>query len=180
MAASLNSYSLFPLGDSAITLDLGPFIDEHHNIRVLEIQRWLEAHRFPGLQDIIIAYSSVSVFYDPAVMRAAGVTAGRTAAEWVEGLLMRGWEETAGAPPPATDGHSFRIPVCYEGGYAPDLEEVARERGLSKKEVIELHCTGIYRVFMIGFLPGFPYLGPVDERLEIPRKMRPVSVQPAG
>lgn len=185
MAVPLNSYSLFPLGDSAITLDLGPFIDEHHNIRVLAIQRWLETHRFPGLLDIIVAYSSVTVFYDPAVLRAARVTEGRTAAAWVEELLMRGWEACANghpadAPEASRGGHSFRIPVCYEGEYAPDLEQVARDRGLSTREVIELHCTGIYRVYMIGFLPGFPYLGPIDERLEIPRKMRPGPVMAGG
>jgi inhibitor of KinA len=70
--------------------------------------------------------------------------------------------------------------VCYEGAYAPDLEDVARQQGLSVREVIELHCAGVYRVYMIGFLPGFPYLGAVDQRLEVPRKPRPVPVAAGG
>lgn len=177
---SLNSYALFSLGDSAITLDLGPYIDEHHNIRVQSIHDWLQGRRFPGLLDVIVAYSSVSVFYDPAVVRASGVTGGRSVTAWVEGLLVQGWEETGGAADDRGRQHSFRIPVCYEGAYAPDLEDVARQQGLSVREVIELHCGAVYRVYMIGFLPGFPYLGTVDQRLEVPRKSRPVPVAAGG
>jgi len=189
-------YTLFPLGDSAVTLDLGPVIDEHHNIRVQAIHDWLQRHRFPGILDVIVAYSSVSVFYDPAVVRASGVIGGQRTGAWVEGLLVRGWEETepgtdaalrpglAGTPADGVarqrSGRPFRIPVCYEGAYAPDLAEVARQQGLSVPEVIGLHTAGIYRVYMIGFLPGFPYLGTVDPRLEVPRKQRPVPVAAGG
>jgi inhibitor of KinA len=192
LAAPLNSYSLFPLGDSAITLDAGSCIDELHNIRVQAIHDWLLAYRFPGILDIIVAYSSVSVFYDPAVVRASGVAGSQRVASWVEGLLRRGWEATAsagvepavrafgdaaGAGLSAERGHSFRIPVCYEGIYGPDLEGIAGQLGLSIQEVVELHCAGVYRVYMIGFLPGFPYLGTIDQRLQAPRKPRPVTVQ---
>lgn len=201
MAEPLNSYSLFPLGDSAITLDVGNCIDELHNIRVQAIHDWLQAHRFPGVQDIIVAYSSVSVFYDPAVVRVSGVAGAASlasagsAAEFVEALMMRAWAATAasdvtgsqtadaglsgaaGAGFSAERGHSFRIPVCYEGPYAPDLQGVAVQLGLSLREIVELHCAGVYRVYMIGFLPGFPYLGTVDRRLQLPRKARPVPVQ---
>lgn len=191
-------YTLFPLGDSAVTLDLGPVIDEHHNIRAQAIHDWLQLHRFPGLLDVIVAYSSVSVFYDPAVVRTSGVTGGQRTGVWVEELLVRGWEETAradegpgadgaradgelaGDRPTGGGGRFFRIPVCYEGVYAPDLEDVARQQGLSVQEVIGLHTAGVYRVYMIGFLPGFPYLGTVDPRLEVPRKQRPVPVAAGG
>ncbi|HEV2481091.1 MAG TPA: 5-oxoprolinase subunit PxpB [Puia sp.] len=188
MAVPSNAYSIFPLGDSAVTLDLGPVIDEHHNIRVQAIHDWLQRHRFEGILDVIVAYSSVSVFYDPAVVRASGVTGNQGTGAWVKGLLVRGWEETETAhagwaqEPVARPGkgHCFRIPVCYEGGYAPDLEGVAQQQGMSVREVIELHSAGVYRVYMIGFLPGFPYLGTVDQRLEVPRKPRPVPVAAGG
>lgn len=207
---SLISYSLFPLGDSAVSLDLGPVIDEHHNIRVQAIHDWLRRHRFPGMLDVIVAYSSVSVFYDPSAVRASGVTGARvtgglTVAAWVKALLVQAWAETeparsGGVPEPGGDdgrhgravtagaaggsgrqsGRSFRIPVCYEGPYAPDLADVARQQELSVQEVIGLHTAGVYRVYMIGFLPGFPYLGTLDERLEVPRKKRPVPVAAGG
>jgi inhibitor of KinA len=185
VAEPLNSLTIFPLGDAAITLELGPCIDEHHNIRALAIHDWMQARRFPGILDIIVAYSSVSVFYDPAVVRASGVAGSQGVGSWVEELLWRGWVET-GRPGASGGGagsggrHPFRIPVCYEGNFAPDLEAVAERQGLSAREVIELHCAGIYRVYMIGFLPGFPYLGTVDQRLEVPRKARPVPVTAGG
>jgi inhibitor of KinA len=206
----MTSYSLFPLGDSAMTLDLGNSIDEHHNIRVQAVHDWLREHVFPGMLDVIVAYGSVSVFYDPGVLRANGSApggiagfsapggiaggsaavgaAGFSAAHWVRELLVRAWEETAGTgpgraerpgvsgPDPAERGHFFRIPVCYEGAYAPDLGLVAEAVGLSAPEVVGLHSAGIYRVYMLGFLPGFPYLGTVDKKLQVPRKTRPVPV----
>jgi inhibitor of KinA len=92
---------------------------------------------------------------------------------------MEGWRQTT-ATPPQSEGRDIRIPVCYEGEYAPDLEAVARDKGLSRKEVIDLHCSIPYRIYMIGFLPGFPYLGKIDPRLEIPRKVRPVPVIAGG
>ena len=81
---------------------------------------------------------------------------------------------------PPSDGREVPIPVCYEGEYAPDLEAVARQKGLSPGEVIDLHCSIEYRIYMIGFLPGFPYMGKIDPRIEIPRKMRPVPVIAGG
>lgn len=244
MAAPPTTYTIFPLGDSAITLDLGNTIDELHNIRALAVQEWLQAHRFPGVLDIIVAYSSVSVFYDPAVVLGSGAAGSGGAAFWVEALLKRAEEEVLGVAPgdgglgtgvpagiglgvppgpgmgvpggpglgvpggpglgvppgPGTGvpagigtgvpggptkglhaaGRSFRIPVCYEQEFAPDLGWVAGQRGLGKEEVIRLHCTPTYRVYMIGFLPGFSYMGTVDERLQLPRKERPVPVAAGG
>jgi inhibitor of KinA len=162
--------SIYSLGDSALTLDLGNCIDEQLNTRALAIYDWLGAHRFEGIIDRIVAYSSVSVFYDPTL------TYDRTAiSEW----LSEAWLQTAAAPP-RSGGRDIRIPVCYEGGYAPDLEAVARGKGLSTGEVIELHCSTPYRIYMIGFLPGFPYMGKIDPRLEISRKTRPAPVIAGG
>jgi inhibitor of KinA len=161
---------IYSLGDSALTLDLGNCIDEQLNTRVLAIFDWLGVHRFEGIIDLIAAYSSVSVFYDPTLVY------DRTAiSEW----LLEAWRQTA-AIPLRPEGREIRIPVCYEGEYAPDLEAVARQKGLSFGEVIDLHCSIPYRIYMIGFLPGFPYLGKVDPRLEMPRKIRPVPVIAGG
>jgi inhibitor of KinA len=192
--AEPKSYVIFPLGDSAVTIDLGNCIDEQYNIRSLALYDWLQAHRFPGTRDIVMAYSSVSVFFDPAVMLANGIACPNGVADWVEDLLARAWREvsvspgeqagTAGQPGTngrsASGGNTFRIPVCYEKEYAPDLEWVAIEKGLSAAEVIELHCAVIYRVYMVGFLPGFSYMGSVDQRLELPRKPLPVNVVAGG
>jgi KipI family sensor histidine kinase inhibitor len=142
----------------------------------------------------------VSVFFDPAMVLASGVGCPNGVASWVEGLLARAWREVeVGRAREAearrrsdgeeslmsnaegqTVGRSFHIPVCYEKEYAPDLEWVASEKGLSAAEVIELHCAVVYRVYMVGFLPGFSYMGSVDQRLELPRKPLPVNVVAGG
>ncbi len=178
VAGSL-SYSIFPLGDSAITLDIGDgnCIDEQNNSRALALYDWLQTHRFPGILDVIVAYSSVSVFYDAAVIRTTD-----PAYSHITALLRRAWQETGGEGAVAVvpGGRLIRLPVCYEAPYAPDLEWVVVETGLSREEVIGIHCADTYRVYMIGFLPGFSYLGRVDRRLELPRKKSPVTVQAGG
>jgi inhibitor of KinA len=218
--AHLNSsYSIFSLGDSAITIDLGNCIDESLNTKSLDIHNWLQARTFTGLLDIVAAYSSVTIFYDPAGVALAGVAGPEGVYASLEALLRRAWEETpaigtrageglaigtrtgaglaAGGrcgedrpvelresgPGPAITGVNTRIveiPVCYEGEYAPDLEAVALQKGLSPAEVIHLHTAKLYRVYMIGFLPGFPYLGRLDTRLGLGRKPEPQTVRAGG
>jgi inhibitor of KinA len=188
------SYQLFPLGDSAITIDLGNCIDDQLNKHALAIYDWLEAHRFPGVLDIIVAYSSVSVFFDPLVVRASGITRPNAISEWMGTWLERAWREVeVGQPPkaegrdrsdgwagPEAEGSILSIPVCYEGEYAPDLDWVARQKGLSGQEVVAIHSVAVYRVYMVGFLPGFSYMGIVHERIQLARKLQPVSVVAGG
>lgn len=200
------SYQLFTLGDSAITIDLGNCIDDQLNSQALALYDWLEAHRFPGVLDIIVAYSSVSVFYDPLVLRAGGITGMDTVADWMGNWLARAWRETEAGQAEIGEGSlrssaeereighvsksqghhrsdgkpTVSIPVCYEGEYAPDLDWVAREKGLSVQEVVSIHSNGVYRVYMIGFLPGFSYMGILDERIQLARKPQPVPVMAGG
>jgi inhibitor of KinA len=185
-----NDFFIFPLGDSAITIDLGNNIDIQLNTRALALHDWLQAHRFPGLIDIIVAYSSVSVFYDPNLVRSGKQDCPDGVFIGVKRLLEQAWEATrlSGAgegqvdsrPTLPVPGHSFRIPVCYEEEYGPDLPFVAREKGLTREEVIRIHGASTYHVYMIGFLPGFPYMGKIDPRLEISRKAQPVPVIAGG
>jgi inhibitor of KinA len=152
-----------------------------------------------------VAYSSVSVFYDPLVVRASGITGFDPVAEWVEKWLARAWREAeigrarrrsdgGRAFGPAEGGESsdgrvepeegsgpiLSIPVCYEGEYAPDLDWVASQKGLTGEEVVSIHSIGVYRVYMVGFLPGFSYMGIVDERIQLARKPQPVPVVAGG
>ncbi|HXB06215.1 MAG TPA: 5-oxoprolinase subunit PxpB [Puia sp.] len=181
MASPSSDFSIYPLGDSAITIDLGNSIDDQRNRTALALYEWLRAHPFPGLQDIIMAYSSVSVFYDLSALAAAeGRGAGEVYSR-LEEMLRLAWKEVA-KDIPAVDagGQLWELPVCYEGEYAPDIGFVAEQQGLSAGEVVELHTAVVYRVYMIGFLPGFPYLGTVDERLRVSRKPEPVAVRAGG
>ncbi len=176
-------HSLFSRGDSAITIDLGDRIDEELNRQAMAIRDWLVARPIPGVQDIIVAYSSVSVFYDP-VLISEGIVAGEEgnpgedcggiAFGYMKQRLEQAGEEAV--PLSGEDGKTIAVPVCYGGRFGPDLEPVSAAKGISPQEIIDIHSSRIYRVYMIGFLPGFAYLGKVDERLDMPRKAAPTPV----
>lgn len=158
-----------------MTLELGHLIDEQVNSRVLALEAWLRERPFAGLRDIIVAYSSITVFYDPVEMSNSGWTDG--VHKRIRQLLEEAWVATEGEYPAfLQDREPIRIPVCYGGGFGPDLEGLSTVLKISPKDIIELHSSFIYRVYMIGFLPGFPYLGRIDPRLETGRKTKPVPV----
>jgi inhibitor of KinA len=167
-------FNIFPLGDSAITIDLGNLIQEELNDKVLAMQRWLTNHRFEGFTDSIVAYSSLSVFYDPVEVCRKNPSA-PGAFQFVSERLREAWWQSPGEP--ARDEEPVRIPVCYEGDLAPDLIPLAAKKDISPEEIIRLHISGIYRVYMIGFLPGFAYLGETSELLAVTRKPRPTPVK---
>ncbi len=174
--------SIFPLGDSAITLDLGHLIDEQLNRIVLAIERRLRDRPFHGIKDIVVAYSSVTIFYDPMEIRGKVRNPEGSIYKYVCGVLMEVYTEVTMDISPAMDGFRAirRIPVCYGGEFGPDLEEMSRIRQMPPEDIISVHCGTIYRVYMVGFLPGFPYLGKLDTRLQLARKERPVPVAAGG
>ena len=164
----LHPFSIFPLGDSALVVELGTDMDEMTSRRTLRLFRQLQRHVIPGVRNLVPAYTSLSVFFDPVQIKRNGSregTAFEQVAAWIESLPLDAPEEE----------HESRllIPVCYDGAFGPDLEDLASVAGLPKEEVIRLHTAASYRVYMIGFLPGFPYLGEVDPRIAMPRKETP-------
>ena len=166
-------FNIFPLGDSAITIDLGNLIREDLNDKVLAMQRWLTEHPFEGFIDSIVAYSSLSIFYDPVEVCRKNPSAA-SASGFVGERLGEAWRLSPAQP--GRHEEPVRVPVCYEGDLAPDLSSLAREKGVSPEEIVHLHISGVYRVYMIGFLPGFAYLGETSELLAVTRKPRPVPV----
>ena len=171
--ALLNApYTIFPLGDSAVTIELGKEMNEELNKKVLAIQKWIDDHKWPGLTDSIIAYSSVTAFYDPWTIRKNLDTA--TAYEFVRKKLEQAFTESSIDNEPA--GSPVLVPVCYDEDFGIDLEEIRRLTNLSTEEIIALHTLKTYRIYMLGFLPGFAYLGEIDPALIMPRKQTPVLV----
>lgn len=165
------------MGDSAATISLGNRIDESLNGKIMAMQQWLSTHPFPGLLDCIPAYSSLTIIYDPIQVRpVAGHSS--TIFEWVKQQLANAFGQTNVNRETGSTFH--RVPVCYEGTYAPDLPALALEKQLDVSAVIDLHTSRTYRVFMIGFLPGFSYLGTIDERIAVGRKAQPVMVAPGS
>ncbi|MHA4811252.1 5-oxoprolinase subunit PxpB [Flavitalea flava] len=181
------SVSIFPLGDAAITLDLGNHIEEPLNRKVLAIQAWLVGRQIKGVKDIVVAYSSVSIFYDPVLVRSVKAGFQGTAFFIFKQILEEAYSKTDvqsvdyhELDEMKVEGSLIHIPVSYGGEFGPDLNGVALQKGISEEEIIRLHTDRIYRVYMIGFLPGFSYLGKLDERLTVSRKKNPVPVRAGG
>lgn len=167
-------YHIFPLGDTAITIDFGNCIDSAINDDVIARFRDLRHDPLPGMTEAVPAYSSLTVYYDlMTVMDLAGT--GRTAYEWIKEKV----EERLKQPARSDDNHQrlIRVPVCYEAEFAPDIIRLAAAKRLDTAEVIELHTSATYKVFMLGFLPGFAYMGELSEKIAMPRKSKPVNVK---
>lgn len=168
----MNNYTLYQVGDCCVTLQVGPGINEAWNEKVLAMQRWLLSHRFTGLKDVIVAYNSVSLVYDPVLVK-QNYRPGGTISRFAEEKLSQAFDQSAADP---QERSLIRIPVCYDQEYAPDLETVARLTQLAPDEVVRIHTEPVYRVYMIGFLPGFPYMATVPEAITVPRKKAPAPV----
>ena len=157
-----------PAGDAALVVELGDAISPEINRRVRSLSLALERGGVAGVFDFLPTYRSVLVFYDPLELSAAELQ------DAVMGLLES----------PDEGGEFARqvvhIPVLYGGDMGPDIGFVARHAGMSEREVVRMHSGGRYLVYMMGFSPGFAYLGGLDDRLATPRLQSPRGEIPAG
>jgi len=169
-----NLYKIFPLSDSAITIDFGNVIDENINDIVMQFFQYCINNPFMGMKEAMPAYASLTIFYDVFSVRKK-YTSFKTAYAFVEDYLIKSCENIS-------EGESFEkrtieIPVVYDG---EDLSYVADYHQISEVRVVELHTTPTYRVYMMGFLPGFAYMGGLDTRIATPRRATPRMKVPAG
>jgi inhibitor of KinA len=165
---------IVPLGDSALLVELSDRIDAVTNARVRAAFAAVASAGIPGVIDLVPGYTSLAVHYDPASFRRGDDPPHETAASVVRGLLSD-LHAVSLQPGPV---HEIR--VRYGGEYGPDIEHVARHTGLSTASVIDLHTSAEYRVYVIGFTPGFPYLGGLPPGLATPRRASPRQAVPAG
>lgn len=156
-----------PLGDSAITLSFGSGVSVASSERAVEEAAIVRAAAIAGVTDVVPSYATITVFYDPLTIAYADLRDG------LLGLTANRGSSTT----PERDHRTHRIPVKYDG---QDLTEVSVRTGLSVEDVIRIHSSAEYRVFVIGFVPGFAYLGPLDSRLVLPRRASPRTRVPAG
>ena len=166
-------YKIYPLGDAAACIELGNQINLDINIKAIAIRDWLSGNAFEGLRDIIVAYCSVSIYYDPTDVKKKNHLS-KTVFGFVSEKLAEAFHRSI--PIEVINNEPIKIPVCYANDFGTDIDFVSKEKKISREEIIQLHTSKTYRVYMIGFLPGFPYLGQVDEKLNIPRKAKPITV----
>jgi KipI family sensor histidine kinase inhibitor len=158
---------LVPLGDAAVLIELEERIAPEVNARVIALADLIAASRIAGLRDIVPAYRSLVIYLDPLTASPERVIAAL--------------EAYALPPPHATaERPTIRVPVCYSEEFGPDLPAVAALCGIDAPTVAAIHGEPLYRVFMLGFSPGFAYMGAVDDRIAAPRLDTPRLRVPAG
>lgn len=166
-----------PVGDSALRVELGDAIDEATQQRVQAACAALDAAAIPGVAEFVPAYTSVTAHYDPRVAVHAGAPADDVFG-WLAARAELALERLPAKP--ARAGSVVEVPVCYGGEFGPDLARVAAQAKLSPEEVVRRHAAGRYVVHLVGFSPGFPYLGGMDGALATPRLAQPRAQVPAG
>jgi len=154
-------------GDRALVVEFGDRVDRALSDDVLRLDASLRSSGVPGVVETVPTFRSLMVHYDPTVTSRADL----------EGAIAGRLDRRSRV---RSDATLWRMPVCYEGEFAPDLAEVARLAGLTMSEVVALHSAVRYHVYMLGFLPGFPYLGDLPHRLALPRRADPRLRVPAG
>jgi 5-oxoprolinase (ATP-hydrolysing) subunit B len=161
------AYRLLDCGDRALTVELGRAVDPVVNARVVALDEAIRGTGRAGLLETVPTYRSLLVLYDPDLLPRADLIA----------LIAAHW-------PPSEDSdrtvRRWRVPVHYGGEHGVDLADLAAGAGLSSEEVVALHAGRDYRVYMIGFAPGFAYLGGLDPRLHASRRTDPRPRIPAG
>lgn len=157
-----------PLGDSALLIQLGDEIDPVINQQVHALDAFLQTKQIPGILEIVPSYCTLVVHYDPLTLTFD------QAVHWVEDEMTRVVDSTNQTP------RRIEVPVRYGGASGMDLEAVAAAKGISTADVIRIHSEQEYTVYMMGFTPGYPYMGKLDERLTMPRLETPRTKVKAG
>ena len=155
-------------GAGGLVVEFGSVVDPRLNALVMALDDHLRREPLPGVVETVPTYRSLLVMFDPLV---------------ADRRALAGRLETLAAglrPEDEAPGRRWHVPVIYGGDFGQDLDDVAARHGLTPEQVIRLHSGGDYRVFMIGFAPGFAYLGGLPEVLHTPRRQNPRQRTPAG
>ncbi len=157
-----------PAGDSSIVVEFGDSIKEEINSRIRNMLIGIENSNIEGIREVVPTYRSIAVLYDPSLILYDEI---KNKLIEIEKNMLDSEEAPA---------RVVELPTVYAGEYGPDLEFVAEHNGLTEEEVIKIHSEGKYLVYMLGFTPGFPYLGGMDEKIATPRLENPRTKIAAG
>jgi inhibitor of KinA len=169
---------IYPLNERAITIELGETISEDVHRRVMSVRDEIHHNPIKGILDVVTAYTTVTIYFDPNLIRNSTL-AGKTPLEKMKQFVS---EKASNAKDVynSPDTLIVSIPVCYHHDFAFDLEWVASHHQTTSEEIVRRHTDQTFTVFMIGFTPGFPYMGILPPGLESPRKQNPRIQVPAG
>ncbi|RZL05094.1 MAG: 5-oxoprolinase subunit PxpB, partial [Hymenobacter sp.] len=168
---------IYPLGDAAAVVEFGGGISPATLGRIQALRQRLLRQPCPGLRELVPGYTTLTAYYDPWRLSQAGPQLPyEQVAAWLQAQLPAA-EATAAVAAPA---EIIELPVCYGGEWGPDLAAVAQHTGLAPAEIVARHAAPTYLVHLLGFLPGFAYLGGLDAALATPRRAAPRALVPAG
>lgn len=157
----MQEIKILTAGDSSLLIEFGKEISPEINQKITATVQLMKEQHIEGVVDIIPAFCSLLINYDPRVIRYDELKSR------MRDLVKMDIKAEAGRK------KVYEIPVCYGGAYGPDIENIAKHAGVSVEEVIEIHSSRDYLIYMLGFLPGFTYLGGLDERIHTPRLANP-------
>lgn len=163
----MTEFRIVPAGDAAWLVEWPARIDPAVSRRAVAFAAEAR-HLDQAVRDVVVGYCSVTVYFDP--LRVDGGDLESRLRQLASGAQEIG----------ETNGAEIDVDVCYGGEFGPDLADVAARVGVSEAEVIALHAERTYRVYVVGFVPGFPYMASVDEKLALPRRSTPRMRVPAG
>lgn len=164
----MNEVTIVPHGDAAMLIEWEAKIDPKINQKITGLVSLFKNQKIEGVIDFIPAFSTLLINYDPRIIsyqRLKAITEDLLTVEVGGGKMKK---------------RIFEIPVCYGGQYGPDIDFISRNAGLSEQALIDIHSGTDYLIYMLGFLPGFSYLGGLDESIHTPRLDNPRMIIPAG
>jgi inhibitor of KinA len=164
---------IVPLGERAVLVTWGNEINKSINRKVHSISGMLRQLNIKGVVDIIPAYSSITILFDLPVFFSAYQQVPLNIIQLKLGEIFHHMKEEI----PPIDSPVISIPVCYDAALGNDLKKLSSENSIAVEDIIQLHSSSTYYVYMLGFLPGFSYLGEVDDRIAFARKDKPVPVK---
>jgi inhibitor of KinA len=167
---------IYALIEESVTIQFGEEIHGGVAMQISIFNLSLQQQPFPGYLSTVPAYTTLRVVYNPMLVINSplpGNNCYEKVCNYLQALVLKPDEGIRKI-------EILRIPVCYEEDFSPDLTQVVQHTGLPPEEIIALHCAQLYKVYMIGFIPGFAYLGGMDKRLFCPRKVQPRRAVPAG
>ncbi|HIX83380.1 MAG TPA: 5-oxoprolinase subunit PxpB [Candidatus Megamonas gallistercoris] len=174
----INDFEIKPLGETALIVKFGNEISPQIHYKIKSLSEYLEKYPFVGMVEYVISYTSLAIYYNPFTVKKSfsqykEQSAVQIVATYIKDCVQKMQQVDE------SRANVVEIPVCYGGKYGPDIEFVAKHNNLSMQEVIDIHTAPQYLVYMIGFCPGFPYLGGMDKRIATPRREVPRIEIPA-
>jgi inhibitor of KinA len=168
----------YPLSERALTIEFGKEISIKTHEQIMQADFLVRRMNLRGFIETVPANNTLTIYYDPLLILEHNAQGASSAFEIMKSFLSDLIQQPSANLP--LDFPLIQIPVCYSPQFGQDLDFVSKHSHLPTEEIIQLHTSSLYTVFMIGFSPGFPYLGILPEKLEVPRKSNPDSNLPAG